>query len=79
MRKNIFQKLVKESLDEKIYPQILHISAILDDNYLVNSQHIIEERKQYCKHCSSKKFFKKVLSDPLYLEDEFPLRVNVER
>ena len=52
--------LIEKDFDEKIYPQlILLISAIFDDNYLVNSQGIVEEREPYCIHCGAKKFFYK--------------------
>ena len=40
--------LVEKDFDEKIYPQlILPIGAILDDDYFVNSQGIVEEREPY--------------------------------
>lgn len=73
--------LNEKELDEKIYPQlILPIGAILDDNYFVNSQGIIEERNPYCKHCGSKKFSRKGFNwRLLYLEDGIPLRVKVKR
>ena len=52
--------LVEKDFDEKIYPQlILPISFILDDNYFVNSQGIVEERELYCKHCGAEKFSSK--------------------
>ena len=52
--------LVEKDFDEKSCPQlILPIESILDENYFVNSQGIVEERKPYCKHCGSKKFSRK--------------------
>ena len=60
--KNPIQKgfLVEKDFDEKIYLQlILSIESILNDNYFVNSQEIVEKREPYCKHCGSKKFSRK--------------------
>ena len=40
--------LVEKDFDDKINPQlILPIESILDDNYFVNSQEIVEEREPY--------------------------------
>ena len=73
--------LVEKDFDEKIYPQlILPIESILDDNYFVNSQGIVEEREPYCKHCGSKKFSRKGYNwRLLYLDDGTPIRIKVKR
>ncbi|WP_305557486.1 hypothetical protein [Methanobrevibacter sp. V74] len=69
--------LVEKDFDEKIYPQlILPIGAILDDDYFVNSQGIVEEREPYCKHCGAKKFSRKGYNwRLLYLDDGTPVRI----
>lgn len=73
--------LVEKDFDEKIYPQlILPIGAILDDDYFVNSQGIVEEREPYCKHCGAKKFSRKGYNwRLLYLDDGTPVRIKVKR
>ena len=73
--------LVEKDFDEKSCPQlILPIESILDENYFVNSQGIVEERKPYCKHCGSKKFSRKGFNwKLLYLEDGTPIRIKVKR
>ena len=73
--------LVEKDFDEKIYPQlILPIESILDDNYFVNSQGILEEREPFCKHCSAKKYSRKGYNwRLLYLDDGTPIRIKVKR
>ena len=73
--------LVEKDFDEKKYPQlILPIESILDENYFVNSQGIVEECNPYCKHCGSKKFSRKGFNwRLLYLEDGTPIRIKVKR
>lgn len=73
--------LVEKDFDEKIYPQlILPIGAILDDNYFVNSQGILEESKTFCKHCGAKKYSRKEYNwRLLYLDDGTPIKVKVKR
>jgi len=73
--------LVEKDFDEKSCPQlILPIESILDENYFVNSQGIVEERNPYCKHCGSKKFSRKGFNwKLLYLEDGTPIRIKVKR
>lgn len=73
--------LVEKDFDEKIYPQlILPIESILDDNYFVNSQGILEEREPYCKHCEAKKYSKKGYNWRLiYLDDGTPIKIKVKR
>ena len=79
----LFEKvfLVEKDFDDKIYPQlILPIESILDDNYFVNSQGIVEEREPYCKHCGAKKFSRKGYNwRLLYLDDGSPVRIKVKR
>lgn len=61
--------LVEKDFDDKIYPQlILPIESILDDNYFVNSQGIVEEREPYCKHCGAKKFFRKDIIGDYFIQ-----------
>ena len=73
--------LVEKDFDEKIYPQlILPIESILDDNYFVNSQGILEEREPFCKHCGAKKYSRKGYNwRLLYLDDGTPIRIKVKR
>ena len=73
--------LVEKDFDEKIYPQlILPIGAILDDNYFVNSNGILEEHDPFCKHCGAKKYSRKGYNwRLLYLDDETPIRIKVKR
>ena len=73
--------LDKKNFEEKNYHQlILPIESILDENYFVNSQGIVEEREPYCKHCGSKKYSKKGYNwRLLYLEDGTPIRIKVKR
>ena len=60
--------LDKKNFEEKNYHQlILPIESILDENYFVNSQGIVEEREPYCKHCGSKKYSKKGYNWRLYI------------
>ena len=73
--------LLEKYFDEKSCPQlILPIESILDENYFVNSQGIVEECNPYCKHCGSKKFSRKGFNwRLLYLEDGTPIRIKVKR
>ena len=73
--------LVEKDFDKKIYPQlILPIESILDDNYFVNSEGILEEREPYCKHCGSKKHIRKGYNwRLLYLENGIPIKVKIKR
>ena len=73
--------LVEKDFDEKIYPQlILPIESILDDNYFVNNEGILEEREPFCKHCGAKKYSKKGYNwRLLYLDDGIPIRIKVKR
>ena len=73
--------MVERDFDEKIYPQlILPIESILDDNYIVNSRGIVEEREHYYKHCGSKKFSRKGYNwRLLYLDDGTPIGIKVKR
>ena len=65
---------------KKFTQLILPIESILDDNYFVNSQGILEERDPYCKHCGAKKFSRKGYNwRLLYLEDGTPIRIKVKR
>ena len=72
--------LDEKDFDEKIYPQlILPIESILDDNYFVNSQGILEEREPFCKHCSAKKYSRKGYNwRLLYLDDGTPVKIKVK-
>ena len=60
--------LVEKDFDEKIYPQlILPIESILDDNYFVNGQGILEEPEPFCKHCGAKKYSRKGMIGDYYI------------
>ena len=71
--------LVEKDFDKKIYPQlILPIGSILDDNYFVNSEGILEEREPYCKHCGSKNVLEKdIIGDYFIWRMEFQLKLKL--
>ena len=71
--------LVEKDFDKKIYPQlILPIESILDDNYFVNSEGILEERETYCKHCGSKNVLEKdIIGDYFIWRMEFQLKLKL--
>lgn len=72
--------LVEKDFDKKIYPQlILPISSILNGNYIVNGQWVVEKCELYCKHCGTKKFSRKGYNwRLLYLDDGTPVRIKVK-
>ena len=67
-------------ISDNSYQIILSIESILDKNYFVNSNGIIEYRKPFCSKCNSHKVIKKDFNwKILYLEKGVPVRVKVRR
>lgn len=67
-------------IEDKSFQIILPIEAILDENYFVNSDGVIEYRKPYCTKCNSHNIIKKDSNwKELFLEDGVPIRVKVKR
>ena len=59
---------------------ILPIESILDENYFVNSDGVIEYRKPFCSKCNSNDVIKKDFNwKTLCLEIGMPIRVKVKR
>ena len=59
---------------------ILPIESILDDNYLINADGVLEYKNRCCSHCTSKNTHKKGYTwTTIYLEKGVPLRVKVKR
>ncbi len=67
-------------IDDNSFQIILPIESILDENYFVNSNGVIEYRKPYCTKCNSYNIIKKDFNWRfLCLENGVPIRVKVKR
>ena len=67
-------------IEDKSFQIILPIESILDKNYLVNSEGVIEYRKPHCTKCNSYNIIRKDSNwKELFLEPGVPIRVKVKR
>lgn len=75
VRKDVESKYVENSIQI-----ILPIESILNEDYMINSDGIIEYRKRRCSYCSSNHIHKKGYTETtIMLEQGIPLRVKVKR
>ena len=69
----------REILDKSVQI-ILPIQSILDNNFFVNSDGVIEYRERHCCKCGSSNVIKKDFNwRTLCLEEGFPIRVKIKR
>lgn len=69
----------REILDNSVQI-ILPIQSILDNNFFVNSDGVIEYRERHCCKCGSRNVIKKDFNwRTLCLEEGFPIRVKIKR
>ena len=71
---------VRSEVEDNSIQFILPIKSILDKNYLVNFDGVIEYRNRFCSKCLSKNVRKKGYSwTIIYLNGGMPLKVKVKR
>ena len=71
---------LKLKKNDNSFQIILPIESILDDNYLINADGVLEYKNRRCSHCTSKNTHKKGYTwTTIYLEKGIPLRVKVKR
>ena len=71
---------VKREIEDNSFQIILPIESILDENYRINSDGVLEYKERFCSNCLSKKVHKKGYAwTDIYLESGIKLRVKVKR